>query len=55
MAVMFSAGLMNVVWMAALTIVMLLEKTLPRPQAVTRWTGAILIIWGLGIAVQALP
>ena len=55
MAVMFVAGLMNVVWMCILALVMLAEKVLPSPKAVSRGVGAILFVWAGGLlAAQVL-
>jgi predicted metal-binding membrane protein len=54
MAVMFAAGLMNVVWMAALAVVMALEKILPDPRFVVRATGIALIVAGAGFLVPGL-
>ena len=44
MALGFAAGLMNLAWMAALCLIMVLEKTLPEPKPV---------IYGLGIGLIA--
>jgi predicted metal-binding membrane protein len=54
MLVMFAAGLMNVVWMAVLTVIMLAEKVGPRPDLVTRVTGAVLLVWAAGLAAGAV-
>jgi len=57
MLVMFAAGLMNLVWMALLGVIMLLEKTVPWPDAVRRLTGFGLLVWGAvmaGLAVTAM-
>ena len=43
MLVMFAVGLMNVIWMAALAVVMALEKTLAHPAKFIRGTGFALI------------
>jgi len=45
MLVTFAAGLMNVVWMALLAIVMVLEKSIPNPRPVIVLSGAGLVIW----------
>lgn len=52
MAVMFAVGVMNVVWMAALGIVMALEKIL-RGNRLTYVTGAALIAVGVGFLLAA--
>lgn len=46
MAVLFVGGVMNLVWIAALSILVLAEKTLPAGQWVSRGAAAILIAWG---------
>ena len=46
MAVMFAVGVMNVVWMAALGIVMTLEKIRQR-QPLHLWVGVVLIAAGV--------
>jgi predicted metal-binding membrane protein len=50
MAVMFAVGVMNVIWMAALGLVMTLEK-IARGERFTTITGAALIAIGAGFAV----
>jgi len=47
MLLMIVAGVMNVIWMAGLTALVLLEKTLPQPQSVVYGSGAGLIAAGL--------
>lgn len=47
MLLMFVAGLMNLGWMAGLTILIALEKTLPVPKPVIYGSGAGLIAAGL--------
>lgn len=49
MLVMFAAGLMNVIWIAVLAILMVLEKVLPRPEIVTRGSGVLFLIWASGL------
>jgi predicted metal-binding membrane protein len=46
MALLFVGGLMNVLWIAALALLVLIEKLLPVRPRVTRLTGIALIIWG---------
>jgi predicted metal-binding membrane protein len=46
MLLMFAAGLMNVLWMAGLTLLVILEKTLPKPKSVIYGSGAGLIAAG---------
>lgn len=54
MLVMFTAGLMNVVWMALLAIIMTLEKIVDRPQTVVRVSAAGLLLWGGALATRLL-
>ena len=57
MGLMFVVGLMDVVWAAALALLVLVEKTLPQYRGVSRLTGAALISWGfftLAMAGNAL-
>ena len=51
MTVMFAVGLMNVIWMAALAVIMALEKILADPRFVVQGTGIALI--GFGVALIA--
>ena len=47
MALLFVAGLMNLAWVAAVAILVLLEKTLPWGGRTSRLTGVVLAIWGV--------
>lgn len=46
MLVLFVVGVMNLLWIALLTVFVLLEKTLPRELWISRASGAALIAWG---------
>lgn len=48
----FVAGLMNIAWMGFIGLVMVLEKTLPQPKALSYGLGAGLI--GAGIAMSVV-
>ena len=50
----FVLGIMNMVWMAILTIFMLVEKASPKSQWVSRTTGLVLVAWGLWIAAETM-
>lgn len=54
MAVMFVGGTMNLVWMAVLTVVMLLEKIMPKGQLFGRAVGVALVMWGFGLVVAVI-
>ncbi len=47
MALLFVLGVMNIVWIAALTVFVLLEKIGPRTSWISRVSGAFLVVWGL--------
>ncbi len=51
MALLFVLGVMNLVWIAVLTVVVLLEKLAPRGAWLSRGTGVGLILWGITLVV----
>jgi predicted metal-binding membrane protein len=53
MALLFVLGVMNLLWIVALTLLVLAEKTLPRTQWVRRIGGGGLCGWGLWILARA--
>jgi predicted metal-binding membrane protein len=46
MALLFVGGLMNLLWIAALALLVFIEKLLPAGARVSRWTGIALVVWG---------
>ena len=46
MAVLFAVGVMNLAWIAALSVFVLLEKIIPRRFWVAKTAGLVLIGWG---------
>jgi len=46
MALLFVGGIMNLAWIAAIALLVLIEKTLPWGGWMGRVTGAALVIWG---------
>jgi predicted metal-binding membrane protein len=46
MALLFLLGVMNVLWIAALAALVLVEKTWPRGQWTSKASGAALLAWG---------
>ena len=46
MALLFVGGVMNLVWIAALAILVLVEKLLPAGRWIGRAAGIVLIAWG---------
>lgn len=55
MAVLFVMGTMNLVWMGLLTIVIFVEKIVPRGVAMGRATGVALILFGLVMTMGFIP
>ena len=47
MCLLFVVGVMNLVWVAALTAFVLVEKIGPFGLIVARVAGAIMIVWGI--------
>jgi predicted metal-binding membrane protein len=47
MALLFVGGVMNLLWIAGLALLVLLEKTLPRARWLTRGAGVAAIAGGL--------
>jgi len=50
----FVAGVINVLWFAALTILVLVEKVIPAGRAVPRVTGAGFCAGGVWMLAQTL-
>ncbi len=53
MVLLFVGGLMNLLWIAALALLVLIEKTLPWGGRMSRVTGAALVVWGAAMLVSA--
>jgi predicted metal-binding membrane protein len=49
MALLFVVGLMNMLWIAALALLVLIEKVLPIGPRVSRLTGITLMVWGTAV------
>jgi predicted metal-binding membrane protein len=47
MTLLFVGGVMNLAWVAAITVFVLLEKVLPAGRAISWVTGLGLILWGI--------
>jgi predicted metal-binding membrane protein len=47
MAILFVAGVMNIWWVAAITVWVVLEKLLPRGERIGKVAGVLLVGWGL--------
>jgi len=55
MALLFVLGVMNLVWIAALSLFVLLEKILPKSWKISLFSGIILIGWGLLVFINNQP
>ncbi len=53
MALLFVLGVMNLLWVLALALFVLVEKTLPRGAWVTRVAGAVFLGWGAWVLLGA--
>lgn len=51
MTLLFVAGVMNLIWVAALAALVLLEKTTPQGTEAARAVGVLLMGWGTWILV----
>ncbi|UCH38894.1 MAG: DUF2182 domain-containing protein [Gammaproteobacteria bacterium] len=51
MLLLFVLGVMNLPWVAVLTIIVLAEKTMPRGEILSRGLGILLIAWGSWLIV----
>jgi predicted metal-binding membrane protein len=54
MALLFVAGVMNLLWVAAIAALVLVEKVVPRGDLVGRVAGGVLVLAGLVMLGQAL-
>ena len=53
MALLFVLGVMNLLWIIALTMLVLAERTFPRMQWMVRVVGGVLCGWGLFVLARA--
>ena len=52
MTLLFVLGMMNLLWIAVLTILVGLEKVLPRRSYISRGAGVLLALWGLWVLLR---
>lgn len=50
MTLLFVVGVMNVAWIVALTLYVLVEKLAPANRGLARASGMALVAWGIGVA-----
>ena len=50
-ALSFVGGLMNLAWVGAIALFVLVEKAMPGGDRISRVTGALVIIWGGAIPI----
>lgn len=51
MALLFVGGVMNLVWIAALTLIVLMEKLTPAGARLGHWLGGVLIVWAIATLI----
>jgi predicted metal-binding membrane protein len=51
MALLFVGGVMNLLWVVALTAIVAAEKLLPKGEWIGRAAGIALVAWGLAVTV----
>jgi predicted metal-binding membrane protein len=54
MALLFVGGVMNLAWVGAIALFVLLEKTMPWGGWTSRLTGLLLVVWGAIIIVRMI-
>jgi predicted metal-binding membrane protein len=54
MGLLFIGGLMNVLWVAAIALLVLIEKTFPLGNRASWLIGAILAVWGAALLARAI-
>jgi len=54
MALLFVAGVMNVLWIAVIALLVLVEKALPAGPILGRWTGVLLTTWGVWVLFKGV-
>jgi predicted metal-binding membrane protein len=54
MLLLFAAGVMNLLWVAAIAIFVLVEKLVPQGHAVSRLAGIVLTAWGGWVLLRGI-
>lgn len=57
MAALYALGMMNITWMAVVTVLIVSERLVPRPAVAARTVAAVLVVLGLALALSptAIP
>lgn len=55
MALLFVAGVMNMLWVAVITLLVLLEKITPPNWRLRHLSGACFLVWGAWVIVAGVP
>lgn len=55
MALLFVAGVMNLLWVAAITVFVLIERVFPKGDLVGRLTGVVLVVAGAALLATGFP
>ena len=54
MLLLFVAGVMNLLWIAILAALVLIEKVAPAGHYLSKLAGIVFVIWGIWLAVGAI-
>jgi predicted metal-binding membrane protein len=54
MALLFVGGLMNLAWVGAIALFVLMEKTMPWGDWISRLGGGLLVVWGVANLIQVI-
>jgi predicted metal-binding membrane protein len=54
MGLLFVLGVMNLFWIAVLTVFVVAEKVLPKGQIFSRGAGLLMIAWGSWLIISAV-
>lgn len=54
MLLLFVGGVMNLLWVAAIAVLVLVQKIIPGGRLLSRLTGAVLVLFGIALLVRPL-
>ena len=55
MLLLFAVGVMNLAWIVLLSVLVLLEKIVPRGDRLARAAGVLMVCWGVWMALTGFP